>query len=155
MKNLLVWISITAFCLGTYFFIVGKDKKDNYHYSEYSYKSNHNAYVGGDAYNYIINGNYFTGFMVLGSSCYIFGILCVIGQIIVSNFSDLKDSLESANVGIINEIRQEQAKLPSLKTLSASYSYRSKTQNGISASQTSVQNPGNYYQNNQNQNSYR
>lgn len=32
-----------------------------------------NAYVGGDAYNYIINANYATGFFVLAMICVILG----------------------------------------------------------------------------------
>lgn len=39
------------------------DKKDNYSYS--------NRYVGGDAYNYIINAGYFTGYCVLGCTSFI------------------------------------------------------------------------------------
>lgn len=34
-----------------------------------------NAYVGGDAYNYIINTGYFTGCMVASGSCLIGSIL--------------------------------------------------------------------------------
>ena len=37
---------------------------DNGEYYPFEY---HNAYVGGDAYNYIINGNYATGFFVLAT----------------------------------------------------------------------------------------
>lgn len=50
----------------------GFDKKDNYDgYGK-------NSYVGGDAYNMIINSNYFTGFIVLGSSFFISaaGLFC-------------------------------------------------------------------------------
>lgn len=53
--------------------IKGIDKMVNYEngygysdMSDYIYDDegeNHNAYVGGDAYNYIINGNYSTGFL--------------------------------------------------------------------------------------------
>ena len=160
MKNFLAFFAVIVFCLGTYFFAIGFDKKDNYKYSEYSYSSNHNAYVGGDAYNYIINGNYFTGYMVLGSSCYIICIICIIGCIIADGFSNLNDTLEKNGINIIHEIRQEQAKLPSLKTLTASYRYKSTSQNGInegiSVSSTPIQNSGNYYsQSNQNHNNYR
>lgn len=34
----------------------------------------HNAYVGGDAYNYIINGNYATGFFVLAMMFALMGV---------------------------------------------------------------------------------
>lgn len=49
------------------------DVKNNYYNSEdYSYL-NTNAYVGGDAYNYIINGTYFTGYSVVASA----GLVCM------------------------------------------------------------------------------
>ena len=38
--------------------LTGFDKKDNYYNPEGSLLSSENAYVGGDAYNYIINGTY-------------------------------------------------------------------------------------------------
>ncbi len=47
------------------FLFIGFDKINNYSNSDLFYSSNTNAYVGGDAYNYIINGTYFTGYMVL------------------------------------------------------------------------------------------
>ncbi len=49
----------------------------NYSSSDYyyDYDDNVNAYVGGDAYNYIINGTYFAGFMALTGTMY----LCATG----------------------------------------------------------------------------
>ena len=38
-----------------------------YENPEYSWETNVNSYVGGDAYNYIINGTYFTGYAVMGT----------------------------------------------------------------------------------------
>ena len=48
---------------------------DDYYYDS---DDDINAYVGGDSYNYIINGTYFTGFMVLSGAMYICatGMLC-------------------------------------------------------------------------------
>ena len=43
----------------------GIDKMTNYYNSENYPSLNVNAYVGGDAYNYIINGTYATAFFVL------------------------------------------------------------------------------------------
>ena len=42
----------------------GYDKITNYYNSDYS-MLNKNAYVGGDAYNYIINGTYAAAYFVL------------------------------------------------------------------------------------------
>lgn len=47
------------------FFMRAWNVKNNYSNSEYSSHNVH-AYVGGDAYNYIINGTYFTGLSVIG-----------------------------------------------------------------------------------------
>ncbi len=58
----------------------GQDKVNNYYNSSYS---SENAYVGGDAYNYIINANYATGYYVLSTGFMITGTLCgCTGQII-------------------------------------------------------------------------
>ena len=55
----------------------GYDKMTNYYSSETYYSLNKNAYVGGDAYNYIINGNYATGFFVLSVGFLLTGTVCV------------------------------------------------------------------------------
>lgn len=45
--------------------------KNTYYNSDNSWGTHTNAYVGGDAYNYIINGTYFTGYCVIGMGCVI------------------------------------------------------------------------------------
>jgi len=72
----------------------GYDKMTNYYHSEYSTSNNVNAYVGGDAYNYIINGNYATGFFVLAAGFIIAGTICLSSGLIV---------------GLINEAAIQQA----------------------------------------------
>ena len=59
----------------------------NYRSSEY-HSLSVNAYVGGDAYNYIINGNYATGFFVLSMGLFISGTLCVIGGNVINCIPD-------------------------------------------------------------------
>lgn len=61
------------FCLAAVFIILfgimtykGYDKITNYYNSDYS-MLNKNAYVGGDAYNYIINGTYAAAYFVLAA----------------------------------------------------------------------------------------
>lgn len=56
------------------FFYKGYDVKNNYYNSKYSY-TYENAYVGSDAYNYIINGTYFTGYSVIASASLLCGVL--------------------------------------------------------------------------------
>ena len=83
MKKALRVFSIILLCIGFIFMIVAFYKKDVYEYSEYSFIKDKNAYVGGDAYNFIINGTYFTGYMVLAGSLYIMGIICLVGSSII------------------------------------------------------------------------
>lgn len=58
-----VFLLVSILCIYT-----GIDKKDNYYNSDYS-SLNVNAYVGGDAYNYIINAGYFAGYFALAGGC--------------------------------------------------------------------------------------
>lgn len=64
-------IATGLLCRGLYF-------KNVYKNSDSTYIENENAYVGGDAYNYIINGTYFSGFMALSGAMYICatGLFC-------------------------------------------------------------------------------
>lgn len=57
--------SYIFFVISGIFFILGLYVKHVYANSDYSYVTNRNAYVGGDAYNFIINGTYFAGYAVL------------------------------------------------------------------------------------------
>lgn len=53
--------------------------------SEYSYYDDSvNAYVGSDAYNYIINGTYFTAYSVLGVGSFIIATITGVGAMFMS-----------------------------------------------------------------------
>lgn len=71
---LLIIASIVFFCDGKECVSRGLYKKDHYYNSE-NYSGSINAYVGGDAYNYIINGTYFAGYCALGGSLLICGTI--------------------------------------------------------------------------------
>ena len=75
MKNFLVFIAVVATIIGAICIYTGFDKINNYYMSEYGYSTN--AYVGGDAYNYIINGTYFTGYSVIGIGCFLIAIISI------------------------------------------------------------------------------
>lgn len=62
----------------------GYDKMTNYYSSETYTSLNKNAYVGGDAYNYIINAGYATAFFVLAVGAALLGV----GFLIVYYISD-------------------------------------------------------------------
>lgn len=76
MKKDLRFIITTILCIG--FLLAGGIfiGKGFIQKNTYSYK---NKYVGGDAYNYIINGTYFTGYVTLG------GMFIVCSAIFLNN----------------------------------------------------------------------
>ena len=57
----IILLIIGIFCIG-----MGFNKILNYYNSETYPSASRNAYVGGDAYNYIINASYFSGYASLG-----------------------------------------------------------------------------------------
>jgi hypothetical protein len=76
--NYCIISSYACFLATTIFIYMGFDKMTRYYSSEYMPSLNENAYVGGDAYNYIINGTYSTSFFVLATGFLIAGILLLI-----------------------------------------------------------------------------
>ena len=88
MRSFLKIIATLTFLAGTFFLFIGNDKKNNYNNPEYSWQDSTNAYVGGDAYNYIINSGYFTGYNVLGIGCYILSVLGLTGDAILGRLDD-------------------------------------------------------------------
>ena len=60
VKKIFYVICLAAVIAMLFFGYQAYDKKNNYKNSEYSLLTE-NAYVGGDAYNYIINAGYFAG----------------------------------------------------------------------------------------------
>lgn len=82
ISTFLLLLSIVFFAIGIYCVYQGFDKKDNYAQSEYSWGENVNAYVGGDAYNYIINGTYFAGYCALGGALLICGTIAGVGGLL-------------------------------------------------------------------------
>ena len=75
MKNVFIVIGVLTLVLSIVFFALAYDKFAHYHLDEKNDRLNKNAYVGGDAYNYIVNGTYFTGFSVLGVGSLLIAIL--------------------------------------------------------------------------------
>lgn len=92
-------LSIISFVATAVFIYLGFDKMANYSSGDiYPYKL-HNAYVGGDAYNYIINGNYATAFFVLASMFAIIGIGLAV-MYYLSKLSEQQDRLISITSSI-------------------------------------------------------
>jgi len=64
----------------------GIDKITQYSNPESYLLESKNAYVGGDAYNYIINANYSTGYFVLAVGCVIVGTMFALFGLFVNNY---------------------------------------------------------------------
>lgn len=88
VKNVLLIVSAVFYLISGIMLYKGYDKMTNYYYSEYTTSNNVNAYVGGDAYNYIINGNYATGFFVLSMGFMVAGTICLSSGLIVGAISN-------------------------------------------------------------------
>lgn len=89
MKKLKI-VAVLLFLISGIMFYQGYDRMTNYTNSDSSYINNHNAYVGGDAYNYIINGTHATAFFVLGVGGVISGFLCIGISMIVESIENMK-----------------------------------------------------------------
>ena len=74
-KKLFTGIAVIFYLMSIVMLYKGYDKMTNYYNSEYYSSISVNAYVGGDAYNYIINGTYATAIFVLSAGFMITGTL--------------------------------------------------------------------------------
>lgn len=73
IAGVLAALCLLFFCLGLYKMSVYSPPS-----SKYSMLGSNNAYVGGDAYNYIINGTYFTGYMSISAGCLVSATICFV-----------------------------------------------------------------------------
>ena len=75
--------------------------------SEYSFDTEYiNSYVGGDAYNYIINGTYFTAYAVMGTGSLIISAISGIASAILSiqyNNEKIENQNPEAQIPIIQD----------------------------------------------------
>ena len=76
-------IMIILLCASALFLILGfvnhsagVDRRDNYYYHDDYPSVSHNAYVGGDAYNYIINGTHYAGYFAFSGAMFICACIC-------------------------------------------------------------------------------
>lgn len=81
--NIFYILSVTFFIISILNFYFGFDKKNNYYNPDSLLFDTVNAYVGADAYNYIINASYFTGYMVIAGTFLICAILFLLVGFIV------------------------------------------------------------------------
>lgn len=108
-KGLWKGLSCFAFIASAVILGVGLDKMFNYDSGEFYPYEYHNAYVGGDAYNYIINSNYATGFFVLATMFALMGIGFIV-LYYLSKLADGQSKLLSTNQQIEGNIHKLEQK---------------------------------------------
>lgn len=79
-SKVLYFFAVVLIILGIMFCTKGFDKKNNY--NEY------NKYVGGDAYNFIVNGTYFSGYSTLAAGMFIIAAIFISTGIMINTKED-------------------------------------------------------------------
>lgn len=82
-------IAAVFLCIGFYKMLVYEGSSSG----TYSYDPGVNAYVGGDAYNYIINANYATAYFTLAIFCAVIGLTFIIAGHLGKANSTIPDQL--------------------------------------------------------------
>lgn len=77
IKNILIGVIVLCFIVSGVFFYKAYEVKNKYHHSDNYSSLDKYVYVGGDAYNYIINGTYFAGYSIIASSLLLSGMILV------------------------------------------------------------------------------
>lgn len=83
MRTMVIILAVICFIVSGVFFAKSHNVKNEYYNSDYSLL-NKNAYVGGDAYNYIINGTYFTGYSVIASAFFLGGLILFSNSMLIT-----------------------------------------------------------------------
>lgn len=84
MKKAFRMAAAISYALSAIFIAMGFYKMFSYSNPESIYRKHINVYVGGDAYNYIINSNYATGYFVLAVFCAVIGMTFVVSYFLSS-----------------------------------------------------------------------
>lgn len=112
-QTLIVWAAVFAF-LGMIFAGIGFYKISVYENSEHSWVEKKNVYVGGDAYNYIINGTYFAGYSALSGAMFICACACALQSQKAESMEELlelqKEMNHALKVGYAEDIEKEKEK---------------------------------------------
>lgn len=133
-----VWtgLSVVSFVISAILIFVGFEKMFVYENGESYPYDLHNAYVGGDAYNYIINGNYATAFFVLATLFALLGVGFIIvyylhkadsTQELLTEQNLLKEKLAEQSSLVEYFIQREQAELDQINSSGDPHSSDTKT----------------------------
>lgn len=94
--NILIIVAIITIVIASIFVYKAFDVKENYYNSDTYTSFSKNAYVGGDAYNYIINANYFTGYLTFAGCLYI--ISCILIVFVINTYMKKEKYNSKANM---------------------------------------------------------
>ncbi len=86
MKHAYWYIVVGGLCYLVSLILIfkGSDRLTKYQMSEYSSEDDRYAYVGGDAYNYIINTNVMNSYFTISASLLVAGTLFIVAGLIVN-----------------------------------------------------------------------
>lgn len=83
LRGTLLLLAAICTIVSGVFFYKAMDVKNHYYNSNYS-SLNKNVYVGGDAYNYIINGTYFAGYSSIAGASMVCAAIFISGSVLVT-----------------------------------------------------------------------
>lgn len=98
IRTIFIIIGIIFLCIGFF---------KAYVYSNPEWGDSINAYVGGDAYNYIINASFFTAYSILGMGSLIIATISGVGAMFLS----VEDNIKKDNKSIIEDIENNLPKM--------------------------------------------
>jgi DMSO reductase anchor subunit len=104
MKKWIIW-AVIFFIHSVFQLYRGIDRIESYYMSETSSSLDKYAFVGGDAYNYIINANIQTGHFILSASSFIAGIILLSTGAIIKT---LKENSKSVHAEVVAEENKEE-----------------------------------------------
>lgn len=103
LSRLLITAALLLYLAAGFLIYAGYDKMTNYRNSDYVQK---NAYVGGDAYNFIINGTYSAGFFALASGAAVSGTVFLCAGLLTASDKEGENS-QPDNKNTIQEVKNE------------------------------------------------
>lgn len=104
IRTVFIVIGIIFLCMGFYKLLV-------YENPDSSYLDSVNAYVGGDAYNYIINATYFATYSILGMGSLIIATITGVGAMFMSVEQEQRVIVEKKEVSMIDDIESNLPKM--------------------------------------------
>lgn len=114
--GILITLSFLLTLLAQIYLYKGFNYKDKYYKNEDFPILSQNTYVGGDAYNYIINGTYFTGCMALGGAYQICSVILFCTALKIKSNDKIEKQVQKLKIANISDEDDSLKSNPSLNT---------------------------------------